>query len=164
MHADYLEIRKNFLSHASMAGMPSNLRTPEKRAKEARKQAFKNYDRNVNGQMTQLILEEDKLAKQWASGKISDSDALRGIHEITAKGFALGLNSSMGKNNPNAILNTLLRAIKGGYNGYDNVLSEADAERIRKFEARMATIDATGRKDIYRSAGSRAGMPSNIHR
>lgn len=26
MNADYLEIRKNFLSHASMAGMPSNIR------------------------------------------------------------------------------------------------------------------------------------------
>lgn len=164
MNADYLEIRKNFLSHASMAGMPSNLRTPEKRDKEARKQAFKNYDRNANGEMTRLILEEDKLAKQWASGKINDSDALRMFREISAKGFATGFNTSSGKNNPKAILDTLLRSTKGGWSGYDNVLSEADAERIRKFEARMLTIASTGRKDIYRSAGSRAGMPSNIRR
>lgn len=164
MNADYLEIRKNFLSHASMAGMPSNLRTPEKRDKEARKQAYKSFDRNANGDMTRLILEEDKLAKQWASGKITDSDALRMLQEITAKGFAIGFNAGSGKSNPNAIIGTLSRATKGGWNGYDNVLSEADAERIRKFEARMATIASTGRKDVYRSAGSRAGMPSNIRR
>lgn len=70
MHADYLEIKKKFLSHASMAGMPSNI--PIRHASMAgmptnvaRKLGYKNVTGNINSGVSA----EDKAKARVAEAK-----------------------------------------------------------------------------------------------
>lgn len=61
MHADYLEIRKNFLSHSSMAGMPTNV---------ARRLGYKKVTGDVNTGVG--AIEKAKARLDAAEKKLND--------------------------------------------------------------------------------------------
>lgn len=159
MHADYLEIRKNFLSHAapkrSMAGMPSDIRTAGPkgmRQKSIDKEAKNNPALRVAKRTYASMID---VAKRYNSGKISLDQAeslYRGLQNSFDSGFYK--NSEMSQDTASSAF--LSGNVSSETEGMKNLgFSDSD---IREVFAFMKAVGNGG----YWIRGSKAGMPSNI--
>lgn len=161
MHADYLEIRKNFLSHSapkrSMAGMPSDIRTAGPsgmRQKSIDKEAKNNPALRIVKRTYSSLID---VAKRYNSGKISLAQAeslYRGLQNSFDSGFYK--NSEMSRDNAISALRS--GNVNSETAGMKNLgFSDSDIREV------LAFMEAVGNGGHW-SRGSRAGMPSNIRR
>lgn len=156
MHADYLEIRKNFLSHAmpkGYQGMPSDIRTAGPkgmRQKAIDKEAKNNPILRTLKRSYQNIL---GIADRYHTRKISYDQALSLIN-----GHQQLVENAYDKGGPgwDAAVGTLV----GDDSAAMKALGFSDSD-IRKFTTFFDEIEHGGGR---RSQGSTAGMPSNIRK
>lgn len=119
MHADYLEIKKNFLSHASMAGMPSDVRkkgpafnklynksdkVPSNVSwKAAGSNALSGYANDLNKKMQTMVSSGKTAVSQYnsavASAKQSNAasarfmDSLNNYNNVVRQARSIGNNA-----------------------------------------------------------------------
>ena len=160
MHADYLEIRKNFLSHAMQKGyqgMPSDIRTAGPkgmRQKSIDKEAKNNPALRVAKRTYASLID---VAKRYNSGKISLGQAeslYRGLVDSFDSGFYK--NSEMSQDTASSAF--LSGGVRSETEGMKNLgFSDSDVREV------LAFMEAVGTGGHW-SRGSKAGMPSNIRR
>ena len=155
MPADYLEIRKNFLSHAmpkGYSGMPSDIRTAgPKGMRQKANERLVNHTPGVSriAKAYRAVLD---LAKRYKSGKISYDQAkslTRGLEPIMSSSVNVSQATIDNFDNNIKDTNDALRAMG---------ITDDDQKLMNWFLAKMHD------PNINLSRGSRAGMPSNIRK